>query len=130
MREYAHRILVEAASPALRVRLLRGVLGVPHDHPRVVEAAEALDESKWVRQLAADQRGNGGLCISWPKTHWDRVAEPGAACTVLIDGTRRRVRVASERCNCRGKGWHEHRFLALPRSANVTQGQRIAINLI
>jgi hypothetical protein len=76
------------------------------------------------------RRDDVGLCISWPKTHWARVAEPGGSCTVLVDGVERRVRVVTERCNCRGKGWHEHRFLALPRSANVKHGQRVEIRLI
>lgn len=69
------------------------------------------------------------LCVSWPKTHWARVAEPGGTCVVLVDGAKRRVRVATERCNCRGTGWHEHRFLALPRSAGVKANQRVEIRL-
>ena len=54
VREQAERILGETASPALRVRLLRKVL----------------------------RRGDFGLCVAWPKTHWSRVAEPGRSCTI------------------------------------------------
>jgi len=75
------------------------------------------------------RRSDFGLCIAWPKTHWSRVAEPGRSCTVLIDGTPRRVRIARERCNCRGRSWHEHRFLELPRSADVEQSQRVEVRL-
>jgi hypothetical protein len=75
-------------------------------------------------------RHDCGLGVSWPKTHWARVAEPGGSCTVRVDGAPRRVRVATERCNCRGRGWHEHRFLALPRSARVEPGRRVEIQLL
>lgn len=75
------------------------------------------------------RREDCGLCVSWPKAHWARVSEPGRSCTVLVDGKKRRVRVATERCNCRGRGWHEHRFLALPRSAGVKDSQRVEIRL-
>ena len=73
------------------------------------------------------RRCDVALCILWPKTHWGRVAEPGGSSTVLIDGARRRVRVASERCNCRGTGWHGHRFLKLPPSAKVKESQRVEV---
>ena len=65
IRELAAAIVEATESPALRVHLLRDLLDVPPDDPRVTEAAEALEESRWIRQLAADQHEDGG----WGAVH-------------------------------------------------------------
>lgn len=75
------------------------------------------------------QRGDFGVCIAWPKTHWKHLGGPGETGTVLIDGVPAEVTVRGERCNCQGTGWHVHRFLSLPKSAGVTVGQRVQIAL-
>lgn len=74
------------------------------------------------------QREDFGLCVLLPKTEWARLPDSGSA-TVSVDGERRRVVVQSEACNCRGTGWHEHRFLSLPATVGVRPGQRVAIAL-
>jgi hypothetical protein len=102
-----------------------------------VPLTHAFDEARAARWACASgqlvrkvlRRDDFGLCLSWPKSHWPHVAEPDGSCVVLVDGRKRRVRVLSERCNCRGKGWHEHRFLALLRSAGVEENQRVEIRL-
>jgi hypothetical protein len=52
---------------------------------------------------------------------------PGAAVTVVVDGRPCEARVETEGCNCRGDGWHEHRFRLLPKAAGVRAGQRAVI---
>jgi hypothetical protein len=75
------------------------------------------------------QRGDFGVCIAWPKTHWKHLGGPGERGTVLVDGRPLEVTVQGERCNCQGTGWHVHRFLSLPDSAGVTVGQRVLIGM-
>jgi len=72
------------------------------------------------------KRGGFGLCVLLPKTDWTKLPGDGAA-RVLVDGKKRRVTVQVERCNCQGTGWHEHRFLSLPKSAGVKEGDRVTI---
>ena len=43
-------------------------------------------------------REDFGLCVFWPKTHWQEICPPGKSASVLIDGKPRRVKVQSERC--------------------------------
>lgn len=69
-----------------------------------------------------------GLCVLLPKPQWSQLPAAGPA-RVEINGALRRVTVRVERCNCRGEGWHEHRFLALPRAAGVTPGERVVIGI-
>ena len=64
------------------------------------------------------ERDDFGLCVLLPKTEWSRLPDSGPA-RVGIDGKARRVTVQVEKCNCRGRGWHEHRFLSLPRTAEA-----------
>lgn len=71
-------------------------------------------------------RDDFGLCVLVPKTEWSHLPESGPA-RVKVDGKMRRVTVQTEKCNCRGKGWHEHRFLSLPRTAGVRANQRVTI---
>jgi hypothetical protein len=61
-------------------------------------------------------RDDFGLCVLLPKTLWAKVPEPGNAFVATVDGERRRLRVESEPCSCRGHVPHEHRFLKLPTS--------------
>jgi len=72
------------------------------------------------------ERDDFGLCVLLPKTEWSRLPKSGTA-RVEIDGTPRRVTVQIEKCNCRGTGWHEHRFLSLPRTAGARANQRVTI---
>ena len=72
-------------------------------------------------------RDDFGLCVCWPKTEWARVAEPGKTCTVKLDDETRRVTVQTEACDCQGTGWHEHRFLSLPKSVGFVAGQRVVV---
>jgi alkylated DNA nucleotide flippase Atl1 len=67
-----------------------------------------------------------GLCVLLPKTEWGKVPESGPA-TVDINGAPRRVVVQVERCNCQGDGWHQHRFLSLPRAAGVREHDRVTV---
>jgi len=71
-------------------------------------------------------RDDFGLCVLLPKTAWSMLPPEGPA-RVKVDGTTRRVTVQSEQCDCQGKGIHEHRFLSLPKSARLKQGDRVAI---
>ena len=68
-----------------------------------------------VRRKVLD-REDFGLCVCWPNTLWKAVPAPGEAVTVLVDGRPCEARVETERCNCGGEGWHEHRFLSLPKA--------------
>ena len=72
------------------------------------------------------ERDDFGLCVLLPKTEWSRLPESGPA-QVEIDGKRRQVTVQVEKCNCRGNGWHEHRFLSLPRAAGTGANQRVTV---
>ena len=74
------------------------------------------------------KRDDFGLCVSLPKTEWPLLPDQGAA-QVLVNGTKRRVTVQIENCDCRGAGWHEHRFLSLPASAGVKANDRVKIEL-
>lgn len=74
------------------------------------------------------RRDDFGLCVLLPKQEWGRLPVAGPA-WVEVNGRRRRAAVVSERCNCTGKGWHEHRFLTLPRSAAVSEGARVQLRI-
>jgi len=74
------------------------------------------------------RRENFGLCVLLPKTDWPLLPHHVTA-QVLVNGITRRVTVQSEKCNCRGTGWHEHRFLSLPVTAGVKEGSQVKINV-
>ena len=74
-------------------------------------------------------RDDFGLCVSWPKTEWGNVPEPGGSLNAKVDGKVRRLRVQTEPCNCRGHKPHEHRFLSLPDSAGLKPDQRTEIEV-
>ncbi|MBN1965819.1 MAG: hypothetical protein JW910_14300 [Anaerolineae bacterium] len=57
----AERLLAQDPAPAVRMRLLRDVLGQPVDDA----TRNALDASRWVKLLAAEQRADG----SWGRFH-------------------------------------------------------------
>lgn len=65
LRQGAELLLAEEPDPAVAVRLLRDVLEVSDDDPRLVAAVGVLDANVWVRQLATHQRGDGG----WGRFH-------------------------------------------------------------
>jgi hypothetical protein len=75
------------------------------------------------------RREDLGLCICWPKAHWGHLPVPGATAAVRIDGQPVSVMVYGERCNCRGNGWHEHRFLGLPETAGLAVGARVSVGV-
>jgi hypothetical protein len=75
------------------------------------------------------RRDDFGICVLLPKTLWQMVPEPGRACTARVDGRRRRLRVETEHCTCRGNEPHEHRLLALPSAARLRPGDRAVIEL-
>ncbi len=72
------------------------------------------------------RRDDFGLCVLLPKTAWGLLPQRGSA-AVRVHGTRRRVTVRSERCNCRGTDGHEHRFLSLGRSPGVAENDVVTI---
>ena len=74
-------------------------------------------------------RDDFGLCVLWPKTMWSDAPEPGGALTATVDGKRRRLRVASEQCSCRGGTPHEHRFLMLPRSTGLQPDRACVVRI-
>jgi len=74
-------------------------------------------------------RDDFGPCVCWPKTLWGAVSPVGESCDVNLDGTRCRVTVQAERCNCRGTGWHEHRFLCLPASAGAKPNDLVVVGV-
>lgn len=61
----ATRILSQDPDPVVRLRLLRDVLCVPGDVPELAQARQALDTSRWVRELAREQWDDG----SWGRLH-------------------------------------------------------------
>ncbi len=67
-------------------------------------------------------REDFGLCVCLPKTHWQKVAAPGEETTVRIGDEELCVTVHSEPCNCRGTGWHEHRFLGFAEGVRLKPG--------
>ena len=97
------------------------------DHRRAAAERRTRDRNTVARKVL--RRDDLGLCVSWPKTHWSKTAAPGASCTVLIDDRSCRVQVRTEKCNCRGSGWHEHRFLKLPASAGLRPNQRVDVGV-
>ena len=56
----ADRILAQYPNAVVRIRLLRDVLGKLLDDPGLAEAAGELEQSHWVKELAAEQREDGG----------------------------------------------------------------------
>ena len=54
---------------------------------------------------------------------WAKLADVGAA-RVKVNGREQPVVVQSEQCSCRGRGWHERRFLSLSPSAGVRESDR------
>lgn len=74
------------------------------------------------------ERDDFGLCVLLPKTEWSKLPESGPA-RAKVDGQMRRVTVQVEKCNCRGTGWHEHRFLSLPRTVGARANQRVSITI-
>lgn len=67
-----------------------------------------------------------GRCVLLPKTHWSAAPSVGPV-DVLVDGVACTVTVCVERCDCRGTGEHEHRFLTLP--DQVPAGESVRIDL-
>jgi hypothetical protein len=63
--QLAERILAEDPDPIVRFRLLRDVLRTPADSPDLALAQKALERSRWVQELAAEQRADGG----WGRFH-------------------------------------------------------------
>ena len=74
------------------------------------------------------RREDFGVCVLLPKTLWPRFPAAGAA-RAIIDHSEQQVTVCVEQCNCRGTGWHEHRFLALPPAAAAAKGTRITLEV-
>ena len=72
------------------------------------------------------ERDDFGLCVLLPKTQWPLLPDHGTA-QVLVNGSKRLATVQTEKCNCRGNGWHEHRFLSLPTSAGVKGHGKVKI---
>ncbi|MBN1611191.1 MAG: hypothetical protein JW940_31450 [Polyangiaceae bacterium] len=73
-------------------------------------------------------RDDFGLCVLLPKTAWNKLPSKGAA-QVGVNGRSQRVVVRTERCNCQGDGWHQHRFLSFQRGARIDEGERVRISL-
>jgi hypothetical protein len=69
-----------------------------------------------------------GLCVLLPKTAWDKLPSQGPA-RVGVNGKNQSVVIHAERCNCRGDGWHEHRFVSFQSAAHVGQGDQVRISL-
>ena len=67
-----------------------------------------------------------GLCVLLPKTAWHKLPNGGPA-RVGVNGKDQRVVIRAERCNCRGDGWHEHRFVSFQRTARVGKGDEVRI---
>jgi hypothetical protein len=63
--QLATRVLTEAPDPAVRVRLLRDVLGRPVGDPELRRAREGLERNRWVRELQTEQGDDG----SWGRLH-------------------------------------------------------------
>jgi hypothetical protein len=53
-----------------------------------------------------------------PKTAWKQWPASGRA-QARVNGRLLDCVVRIRRCNCRGEGWHEHRFLVLPAKAGI-----------
>jgi hypothetical protein len=68
-----------------------------------------------------------GACVLLPKSQWKLFPDVGVI-SVKVNGRRTRVNARIEQCNCRGTGWHEHRFIALPRSCGA-RGEHVTITL-
>jgi hypothetical protein len=69
-----------------------------------------------------------GLCVLLPKTDWARLTDSGPA-QIVLDGAACWVTVCVEDCDCRSEALHQHRFLALPGSAEIATGRRVYISL-
>lgn len=65
LRALALRLLRGEPDPAIRVRLLRDILEIPEDDPRLVDAIAQLDQSPHVQALASEQQPDG----SWGRLH-------------------------------------------------------------
>jgi hypothetical protein len=72
------------------------------------------------------RRDDFGLCVLLPKTAWAAFPPDGAA-AVMVNGMPGSATVQTERCNCRGEGWHEHRFLSLPSKSTAQVGDSLDI---
>jgi len=55
IREIADGLLAQNPDPAVRTRLLRGVLERPGDDRDLAQARQALAKSRWVPELEAEQ---------------------------------------------------------------------------
>jgi alkylated DNA nucleotide flippase Atl1 len=75
------------------------------------------------------RREDFGLCVLVPKQEWPKLPD-AVQVRAEVNGRARRAIVRTERCNCAGKGWHEHRFLSLPRSAGVVEADRVTIRIV
>lgn len=73
------------------------------------------------------KRDDFGLCVLLPKTEWKKLPDRGSA-QIIVNGKKQRVVVQVEQCNCQGDGWHEHRFLSLPRTVGATVGERVQVS--
>lgn len=58
--EIADSLLAAPIGPSLKHRLLRDVLGLPEDDPRLVDAHRDLLRSGWVQKILAQQQDDGG----------------------------------------------------------------------
>jgi len=65
IRAIAGRILADHSDPVVRIRLLRGVLGVRAGNSELVRARRRLTDNPWVAGLLEEQRGDGG----WGRLH-------------------------------------------------------------
>jgi len=116
-----HRIV--ARGKKLVVDGFEGALvGKTRTQPRLRRPAADEFERKVLRHDAF------GLCVLLPKDKWSKLPDAGRV-SVGVNGTLRRATVRAERCNCRGEGWHQHRFLSLPRSAGLAAGDRVRIRI-
>jgi len=65
IKSVAEMILAQSPSGVVKIRLLRDVLDKPRDDSARVEAQDELTDSRWVRELAAEQWADG----SWGAFH-------------------------------------------------------------
>ncbi len=73
----AERLLEAGPGPAVRLLLLRDVLHRPPADPDLQHAQQELEGSRWVRQLADEQRPDG----SWSRLHSQDTAAPQTTTT-------------------------------------------------
>jgi len=60
IKSVSETILAQSPGAVVRIHMLRDVLGEPPEDPARVEAQDGLTDSRWVRDLAAEQWADGG----------------------------------------------------------------------